>query len=123
MTTLVPVPIPGDSAIIRAWFECDSMNNILLKGFEEQKSKNMASDFSFKDGLLEYGTKTRPDTAYLPSDTIYTEKEIAVPVEVEKEVNVLTRWQRIRVRVGDATLALLFLFGIWQGIKSKFKIL
>lgn len=105
VTTLVPVFVPGDSAVLRAWFECDSMNNLLLKGIDEQKSKNMSSDFSFNDGLLEYSTKTQPDTVYLPSDTIYTEKEIPVLVEVEKEINVLTKWQSIRIWIGNIILS------------------
>ena len=117
VTTLVPVFVPGDSAVLRAWFECDSLNNVLLKGFDEQKSKNMSSDLAFADGMLEYGTKTQPDTVYLPSDTIYTEKEIPVPVEVEKEINVLTRWQTIRMRIGDFTLLILFAFAGWKLIK------
>lgn len=107
VTTLVPVVVPGDSAVLRARFECDSLNNVLLKGIAELKSRNMSSDFSFNDGILEYGTKTRPDTVYLPSDTVYSEKEIPVPVEVEKETNVLTKWQMIRIWIGNIILSVM----------------
>jgi len=117
VTTLVPVAVPGDSAILRAWFKCDSMNNVLMKGIGEQKSKNMSSGLTFSDGLLEYAAKTQPDTMYLPSDTIYTEKEVPVPVEVEKEINVLTKWQKIRMRIGDFALLILFVFIGWKIIK------
>ena len=119
VTTLVPFYMPGDSSTLKVWLECDSMNNVLLKALDEQKSKNMSSDLSLNDGLLEYGTKTHPDTVYLPSDTIYIYKDVPVRVEVEKEVNALTRWQKIRMRVGDISLALLLVFGIWKLAKLK----
>ncbi|SFL10069.1 hypothetical protein SAMN05216357_112127 [Porphyromonadaceae bacterium KH3CP3RA] len=67
----------------------------------------MASDFSFNDGVLEYGTKTQPDTVYIPSDTIYMDKEIPVPVEVEKKVNVLTKFQSIRIWIGNIILSVI----------------
>jgi len=107
VTTLIPVFVPGDSAVLRAWFECDSLNRVLLKGIDEQKSKNMVSHFSFKDGILEYGAKTQPDTVYIPSDTIYMDKEIPVPVEVEKKVNVLTKFQSIRIWIGNIILSVI----------------
>ena len=119
VTTLVPFYMPSDSSMLRVWLECDSMNNVLIKSLDEQKTQNMSSDLSLKDGLLEYGTKTHPDTVYLPSDTIYIYKDVPVRVEVEKEVNALTRWQKIRMRVGDISLALLLVFGIWKLAKLK----
>jgi hypothetical protein len=117
VTTLIPVFLPGDSAVLRAWFECDSANNVLLRDIEERKSKNMASSISFRNGILEYGAETKPDTVYIPSDTIFIEKEIPVPVEVEKEINLLTRWQRVRIWIGDIMITILAAFAVWKLVK------
>ncbi len=84
VTTLVPFYLPGDSATLTALFECDSMNNVLLKNFAEQKGKNMQSDISFKNGKLDYKAIVQNDTVYVPSDTIYASKEIPVYIEVPK---------------------------------------
>ncbi len=119
VTTLVPFYMPSDSSMLRVWLECDSMNNVLLKALDEQKTKNMSSDLSLRDGLLEYNTKTHPDTVYLPSDTTFIERDVLVRVEVVKEVNVLTRWQKIRMRAGDITLVILLVIGVWKLAKLK----
>ena len=119
VTTLVPFYMPSDSSMLRVWLECDSMNNVLLKALDEQKTKNMSSDLSLRDGLLEYNTKTHPDTVYLPSDTTFIERDVLVRVEVVKEVNVLTKWQKIRMRAGDIALALLLALGVWKLAKFK----
>lgn len=117
VSTLIPFFIPGDSTTMRAYFECDSLNNVLLTRIEEAKSKNIATGFSFQNGVLNYDAKTQPDTVYLPSDTIYKSEEIPVPVEVVKTVNILTKWQNIRMRIGDGLLLLLAAFGIYKAIK------
>lgn len=117
VSTLIPVYIQGDSATLRAWFECDSLNNVLLKGIDEAKSKNMQSGVNFHDGVLYYNAKTQPDTVHLPSNTIYKEREIPVTVEIEKEVNVLTKWQTIRLWIADIIMALLSVLGGWKLLK------
>ena len=78
VTTLVPIAVPGDSALLRAVFECDSLNRVLLKDIKEAKGNKVWSEIYFKDGKLNYKAKFNPDTVYVPSDTVYFEKETAV---------------------------------------------
>lgn len=121
ITTLVPVFIPGDSALLRAVFECDSLNNVLLKYFNETKGSNTGSKIGFKDGVLNYRADFKPDTVYLPSDTIYTEKEVPVLVEVPKVEYRQTGFQNFLSWAGGITLLLIALWGSWKLIKRKLK--
>ena len=107
---------------MRAYFECDSLNNVLLTKIDEVKSKNIATGFSFQNGILNYNATTQPDTVYLPSETTYIEKEVPIPVEVVREINILTKWQKIRLKIGDATMLLLAAFGIYKLIKWYLKL-
>ncbi len=122
VTTYVPIPVPGDSALLRAVFECDSLSRVLLKDLEEIKGGKVGSAFGFKNGVLDYRADFKPDTAYMPSDTVYTEKEVPVPVEVEKVEYRQTAFQNFLSWTGGITLALIALWGGWILLKRKFKI-
>lgn len=101
-----------------ALFECDSNNRVILKAYDELKSANMESGLRFKDGRLDYGARTKPDTVYLPAkdSIIYVPRE--VPVEVE--VNRLTWWQETWMRTGKISLSIL---AFWLGLKGIQKLL
>ncbi len=122
VTTLVPFYIPGDSTALTALFECDSLNRVLLKSYNDLKGTKVHSAVNFSNGKLNYQANFKPDTIYLPSDTIYTEKEVPIITEVPKIEYRQTRWQKFRCRVGDITIAILLLIGGWQLIKLKFKL-
>lgn len=62
---MVPFAVPSDSLTFRALFECDSLNNVLLRELSESKSKNMSSSFSFQNGVLDLKAQTAPDTVYV----------------------------------------------------------
>lgn len=121
VTTLVPFYIPGDSALLRAVFECDSLNRVLLKGIKDAKGSNVETDFEFKDGALDYKAKFKPDTVYVPSDTVFTEKEIPVIVEVPKVEYRQTSWQSFLGWVGKITLIIAAIWGGWKIFKRKLK--
>lgn len=121
VTTLVPFRIPGDSALLRAVFECDSLYNVLLKGISEQKGGNVGSSVNFKDGALDYKANFKADTVWIRSDTIYTEIEVPVIVEVPKVEYRQKPWQIFFGIVGKISLALAALWGGWKLIKQKLK--
>lgn len=64
---LTPVEVPGENASLIALFKCDSLNRVLLVSYNELKSRNVNSNFSFTNGQLKYGTKTQPETVYVKS--------------------------------------------------------
>jgi outer membrane protein assembly factor BamE (lipoprotein component of BamABCDE complex) len=91
---LTPVSIPGETTKLKALFECDSLNRVLLINYNELKSKNINSNFSFANGQLDYTAKTEPDTVFIKSTDrwYYINRHIKrtvtitqkVPVEVNK---------------------------------------
>lgn len=88
--------------MLTALFACDSNNRVILKAYDELKSRGMESRLSFADGKLDYRAGTPPDTVFLPAhDSI-----IHVPVEVKVEVNRLTWGQETWIRIGKALSAL-----------------
>ena len=121
VTTLVPIHVPGDSTLLRAVFECDSLNRVLLKDLAEVKGGKVGSAFGFKNGVLDYRADFKPDTAYLPSDTVFTEKEVPVQVEVEKVEYRQTAFQNFLSWTGGIALALFALWGGWKLLKRKLK--
>lgn len=84
VTTLVPITVPGDSILLRAVFECDSTNKVILKELSEEKSKNMCSSIEFERETLEYKTGRKTDTVYVSRDTIFESSEIPVFVPETK---------------------------------------
>lgn len=113
---LVPVYLSPDSALMTALFECDSNNRVILKAYDELKSKGMETGLHFKDGRLDYQAKAKPDTVYIPAkDSI-----VYVPQPVEVEVNRLTWWQETWIRIGKTLLSLL---ALWLGLKGIQKLL
>lgn len=100
VTKLVPFYVPADSTALQAYFECDSLNNVLLKWMNENKTSRMDSNFDFDGSLLSYNAKAQPDTLYLPSDTVFIEVNEPYPVEVEKIEYQQTWWQRIFYMIG-----------------------
>lgn len=73
-TTLVPYALPADSSYIEAYFECDSLNNVILRELDEAKTRKVSTQYKYSDGLLKYYTIFLHDTIYLPTDTIYIER-------------------------------------------------
>lgn len=116
VTTYIPVRIPGDSASFRAYFECDSLNNVLLKEISEQKSKNISTEYNFKDGLLDYNAETHPDTVWLPIDTVYLEQEVPIEVEVPVVEIRMSKFQRFFFILGLIAAGTII---VWITIKIK----
>ena len=120
---LVPVELPADSADIRALFECNNLNQVILKELAEAKSKRIKSLFSFNNGLLKYDFKTSLDTVYVPGKEITITRDVPVYVNVPgPEVNKLTKWQSTQIMAGRLFFGLILLYGIIKLVRWKFKL-
>jgi len=110
----VEVPIPADSASLLALFECDSLNQVILKQLNETRTSGMHTDFDFDKGQLIYKTRTLRDTiTVMVTDTVYRE-QVPIEVPVPYEVNKLKWWQ-----TGFMVLGVAFIFFILIALISK----
>lgn len=110
----VPVAIPADSMTLKALFECDSLNNVVLKQMSDNATAAWQTAFEFYNGLFSLKIKQPPDTVFVPvvDTTRYKEipVEVPVPYEVEKPVYIpkdLSTWQKIRLTLGDIFMIVL----------------
>jgi len=119
---LVPVELPVDSANILALFECNDLNQVIMKELTEVKSKRIQSLFSFNAGQLKYNFKSALDTVYLPAKDSIVSRDVPIYVNVPgPEVNKLTKWQSTQIMAGRLFIGLILLFGIYKFVQWKFK--
>jgi len=119
---LVTFQLPTDSADIMALFECNNLNQVILKQLTEEKSKRIKSLFSFNAGVFKYNFRTVFDTVYVKGKDIYIYKDVPIYVNVPgPEVNKLTKWQSTQIMAGRLFLGLILLFGIYKFVQWKFK--
>lgn len=117
---LVEIKLPADSAWLTAFLECDSANQVIMRGLNEKKSPGIFSDLKFQNGVLNYKAETKPapHKATVRDSIVY--KEIPVTVEVPVVEYRQTGWQAFTSKIGTITLILLLLIGAWKLIKIKF---
>lgn len=109
--TMVPVPVPADSATIRALLACDKNGKVVLQWFDTEKSKNAQLQFTIDSlGNMLAKMKSVPDTIYAPSKETTIEREVRIPYPVEKE---LTRWQKVKVELGGWAFGIIVAFTIY----------
>lgn len=109
--TMVPVPVPADSATIRALLACDKNGKVVLQWFDTEKSKNAQLQFAIDSlGNMLAKMKSVPDTIYAPSKETTIEREVRIPYPVEKE---LTRWQKVKVELGGWAFGIIVVFAIY----------
>lgn len=100
---LIPVHIPPDSAWLRAWLECDSNNQVIIKAFSELKSGNVNSSLKLDSGVLDYRAKAIHDTIFIQGK----DSLIYVPVPGDTVIkNELTWWQGFWIRIGKLSVLL-----------------
>ena len=102
---LVEVAIAADSALMTAYFECDSNLNVLIKRFDERKSANMTTSSSLDAGRFTYQIVRVSDTIYVSARDSVVYKEIPFAVNVPFEVNRITGFQHFQIWAGRILLA------------------
>lgn len=130
---LTPVALPRDSAMIRAYFECDSSFNVVLKELKEIKSRNIQASFDYGNGVFEYDLRTGGDTVYIPgkdyykriNTRTYTTKTITKTktVKVEKELSGWERWQMKAGKIFMFLCCIAVLYAIFRYRQIILKIL
>jgi len=120
---LVPVKLNGDSLKMRAFFECDSLNQVIMKKSSEQKSKGVESNLSFDKGQLNYDAKIVHDTIYIPGKETTITRDVPIRVEIQVITNELTKWQSFQIIAFRILIALVFLIVAYKMFWAKVKLL
>lgn len=117
--TLVPMPMPQDSATIRAWLECDERGRVVMRWLETERSKRAQLQVSLDSmGVMMARMKTVRDTVYLPSREIVRTDSIVVPVPIEKP---LGEWESRWMLIGKLSASILATFLLYFIMKiAKF---
>jgi hypothetical protein len=98
---LTPVTVEADSASMKALFECDSLNQVVLRQLQEVKGQNVNSQASFKNGELVYKTIYKDKIIFVhgTDSIIYKEVPVNVPGETIY-INELKWWQKVLMWAG-----------------------
>jgi hypothetical protein len=59
------VTAPSDSALLKAWFECDSLNHVIMTGIETASGSRLTQDATFVDHVLTVKAKVDSQSVYL----------------------------------------------------------
>lgn len=120
---LVPYPVPADSATIRALVECDERGKVVLRWLDMANSRNVDLQIKLDSlGHVIADMRIKKDTLYLPSREIYVDRDVEVPVPVEKQ---LTKWQQVKINYGGKAIGLLAVavsVAIYYGLR-RYKIM
>ena len=115
---LVPYPVPADSATIRALVECDERGKVVLRWLDMANSRNVDLQFKLDSlGHVIADMRIKKDTLYLPSREIYVDRDVEVPVPVEK--------QQVKINYGGKAIGLLAVavsVAIYYGLR-RYKIM
>lgn len=124
---LVPYAVAADSSALQALFKCDSLNNVVMTQLLEEKGKAQ-STVSFQDGKLTYKIIRKVDTVYVKAKDSLIYKEVPVKVEIVKEVNRLTPFQRLQIAFNRVLFFIIAACALWhyrdfilKAIKTLFK--
>lgn len=119
---LVPVELPQDSSSVLALFECDSLNNVIMKELNEVKTKRIQTAYTYRDGALSYRLNAIPGIINVRATDSIVLKEVPIKVPVPYEVNKLTWLQRIQIRGGQLFFILIITGIVYLGLKGKLTI-
>lgn len=111
--SLKPVVLPADSSMMRALFECDSTGKVILRDYNELKSKGIETNVIYRDGELRYRVIVKYDTVYVPyrETSIMQECEPIIITKIQKAP--LPWWQKVLMWMGGIWLIAFILLLIW----------
>lgn len=117
VTTMTPVFLPPDSALVKAQLQCDSMGKVYIKQINTLTSKNATLTMTLDSlGMLSTKMGVMHDTIYLPStsttitkcDTVTVYEKAATKNSAKQR---LPLWQKIKCTI-NAFVCLLITGGV-----------
>lgn len=117
------VRLAADSSLLRALVECDSLGQARLRELEEYRVGDRLSppSVTIRDNVLTATARVDSMAIYLTlkdklKEVIKIEREVVTQMV---EVNRLTWWQTLWVRVGQIAIAVAAAVAAWKLIKRR----
>lgn len=110
------IQVPADSSFIKAWFECDSLNQVIMTELENQSGEKIEQKVSLKAGRLIVTAQVDSQAVYLcwkerHDSTVVTQAKIK-EVEVIKVVYRKPKWLKALAGLGLGSVVLVILIFI-----------
>lgn len=120
------IKLPADSAWLRAWLECDSTGNVLLKELQAVNGRNTSTGASITrtDSTTLFEVNCNTDSLELLlkiRDRKIKELERSLETQVKEVERQLTGWQIIQIYLGRLFLTLIAALAVLIGIKLYLK--
>lgn len=107
------VMLPADSAVIKAWFECDSLNQVIMTKLEAQEGEHIQPYTSFNSGQLNMTAKVDSQGVYLAwkerHDSTHVTRVEVKEVQVDKIVYRKPVWLKVLAGLGVGAVVQLLL--------------
>ena len=76
---LIPIALPADTGKVKALLECNAQGRVIANRLEIETTRNMRLSFLLDSlGNLRVQSITEYDTIYLPSDSVFVNREVVV---------------------------------------------
>lgn len=120
------VKLPPDSAWLRAWLECDSTGNVLLRELQAANGRNTSASANITktDSTTLFEVNCNTDSLELLlkiRDRKIKELERSLETQVKEVERQLTGWQIIQIYLGRLFLTLIAALAVLIGIKLYLK--
>lgn len=104
------IVIPADSAFIKAYFECDSNNNVIMSELAMMKGRKVTPLIRYKDNWLTVVAEVDSENVYLTWKEIHTKGKDTVIKETIKIEKVYPKWLVILATIGGISIVLIICF-------------
>lgn len=107
------ITLPADSSFIRAYFECDSLNQVVMTELQHKAGEKVKQQTTFNRGKLVVAATIDSLSVYIKwkerHDSIAVTETIYQPVPVEKIVYKTRKWVKTIAGIGAGSIALMVL--------------
>jgi hypothetical protein len=112
-TTLFVVP---DSSMVRAWFECDSLNQVVMTKLEQQSGRKLQQVVKWKNNTIEVVANIDSQAVYFAWHEKHIREQSITETVVKEPVKEPPWWKQTKMPVTVAFL--LFILILFKLIKK-----
>lgn len=112
------VLIKPDTATVKALFECDSLNQVVLKELDVVKGRKVAPEVKFKDRWFEVTLPVDSESVYLSWREKHKTETVTVTITKIEKVKIKPPWYiKVLSWIGTTSLGALLIFLLLKRIR------